>query len=174
VRIEGYAAKYGVETTIGGLFVERIEKGAFAAAAARDDARALYNHDPNVVLGRKSAGTLRMRDDAVGLYYSVDINLDDPAAKAVAARVSRRDVTGSSFWFEVDGEDGEEWRPAPDRKGLPLRILRKLKLVDVSPVTFPAYPQATASAVRTVGSVAIRDRVRSRIQIAKAQASSQR
>ena len=141
--ISGYAALYNVETVIAGLFTEKIAFGAFSEALKRDDPRALWNHDPNVVLGRKSAGTLTLSEDRKGLHYIVRLNDADPFAESVAARIARRDVTGSSFWFAIDNpETDEEWEPGP-RNGLPLRTLKRLRLLDVSPVTFPAYPTAS-------------------------------
>ena len=66
--LTGYAALYGAEARIGGLFREVIEPGAFRAALARkDDVRALWNHDPNHVLGRSTAGTLVLTEDERGL-----------------------------------------------------------------------------------------------------------
>jgi HK97 family phage prohead protease len=162
--IEGYAALYNIETTIAGLFREKIASGAFREAIQRDDVRALFNHDPNIVLGRKSAGTLTLAEDTRGLRYTVQLNADDPAAIGIAARVARRDITGSSFWFGIDNDDDEEWL-IDDPKKLPLRILKRLRLVDVSPVTFPAYAEAI---VGVRDGRAERDRLRLRIDIERA------
>ena len=146
----------------------RIAPGALSATIARDDVRALWNHNPDAVLGRKTAGTLALSEDARGLRYTVQLNGDDPIAAGVAARIKRRDVTGSSFWFAVDNPDDEEWEPPATRGGLPLRTLKRLRLVDVSPVTFPAYPTASVTVREAATSVAIRERLRLRIQIARA------
>jgi HK97 family phage prohead protease len=170
MTIEGYAALFDTEATIAGLFREQIRKGAFSDTIRRDDVRALFNHNPDTVLGRKSAGTLTLREDAKGLRYSVTLNPDDPAAASIAARIKRRDITGSSFWFAVDSPEDEEWSPAPTRTGLPLRTLKKLRLIDVSAVTFPAY-EPTSVIVRTdADAVAIRELMRARIEVAKAKA----
>ena len=59
-----HAAVFNRETDIGGMFREEvIRPGAFTAAIGRDDVRALFNHNPNFVLGRTSAGTLRLSQD---------------------------------------------------------------------------------------------------------------
>ena len=169
-RLEGYAALFEpAEATIAGLFRERIARGAFADTLARgDDIRSLYNHDIGAVLGRVRAKTLALREDARGLFFTVSLNEADPAAAAVAARVQRRDVTGSSFWFAVDRPDDEEWTPG--RAGqLPLRRLLKLRLVDVGPVSFPAYEDTTV-AVRTGHPLDVVRRMRARIAIAQARA----
>jgi phage head maturation protease len=81
----------------------------------------------------------------------VHLNPDDPTASAVGARVARRDVTGSSFWFAIDSPDDEEWTAPATRGGLPLRTLKRLRLIDVAPVTSPAYASASV-VVADVGS----------------------
>jgi HK97 family phage prohead protease len=171
MEVTGYAAVFDQETVIAGLFRERIAPGAFAESIKRDDVRALFNHNPDTVLGRKSARTLTLREDAKGLWYSVTLNPDDPTAASIGARIKRRDVTGSSFWFAVDSPEDEEWSPAPTRTGLPLRTLKKLRLIDVSAVTFPAY-EPTSVIVRTTDAdaIAIRERLRARIAVERAKA----
>ncbi len=168
MEISGYAALYNVETVIAGLFREKLAPGAFTEAIKRDDVRALLNHNPDHVLGRKSAGTLTLSEDSKGLRYAVRLNPDDPFATSVGARISRRDITGSSFAFAIDNpETDEEWEPPTTRGGLPLRTLKRLRLVDVSPVTFPAYP--TASVGAWDGRVAAQ-MAKVRVAIAKAKA----
>ena len=80
MEISGCAAVFDTETVIAGLFRERIAPGAFREAIARDDVRALFNHNPDLVLGRKSAGTLTLREDAKGLHYTVRLNDADSFA----------------------------------------------------------------------------------------------
>jgi len=151
--------------------MEMVAPGAFSEALKRgDDVRALFNHDANIVLGRTKSGTLKLREDDKGLHYEVELNPDDPIAAGVGARVARRDITGSSFHFDLNPDD-DEWYPAAKPGGLPRRILRRMGLKDVSPVTFPAYESASVHAARTdAGSIAERRRLRLRLEIAKAQA----
>jgi uncharacterized protein len=170
MKLAGYAARYNSPTVIGGQFEEVIAPGAFREAVGRDDVRALFNHDPNILLGRKSAGTLTLREDDKGLYYEVTLNPDDPIAVGVGARVARRDITGSSFYFDLDPAD-DEWHPPSKPGGLPRRVLRRLGLKDVSPVTWPAYEAASVHAGRTNPSIDKREQLRLlrlRIEIEKA------
>ena len=109
----------------------------------RDDVRALYNHDPNYVLGRTAAGTLRLAEDATGLRYEIDPPATQWAAD-VLVTVGRGDVSGSSFGFEVN-TDAWEYPPASSGQ-LPLRTIRAVTLYDVSAVTYPAYAETTAEA----------------------------
>lgn len=143
--ISGYAALFNQETVIGGAygFREQIAPGAFDDAVGRDDVRALFNHDPNFLLGRTKSGTLRLKVDKKGLRYDVDLP-DTAQARDIRELIRRGDVSGSSFGFVVQGD---EWDETPLKSGkLPLRTLTKVELYDVSPVTYPAYPQTSVSA----------------------------
>lgn len=144
MTVSGYAALYNSETVIFGLWRERIAPGAFASALnGSDDVRALFNHDPSLLLGRSASGTLQLSEDETGLKYDVDLP-DTQLARDVRELIKRGDVTGSSFGFRIDEED---WDDAPTKEGkLPLVTIRKVELFDVSPVTFPAYPQTSVSA----------------------------
>jgi uncharacterized protein len=168
--ISGYAAVFDVETVIAGLFRKKIRRGAFAGALRdKSDVRGAFNHLPDHILGRTTAGTLKLAEDSKGLRYTITVNEHDPDAASVHAKIGRGDVSGSSFWFAVENPDTDEEWSRDDPKKLPLRTLKKLQLVDVGPVAYPAYVQATASAVRT-DAVAIRERLRLRPEIAKARA----
>lgn len=139
-RLAGYAAVYDTATEIAGLFREQIAPGAFADAIGRDDVRALFNHDANFVLGRTTAGTLRLWSDATGLRYEADLP-ETTWASDLMVSVTRGDVSQSSFAFEVISD---EWDYPKNEK--PLRTIRAVKLYDVSPVTYPAYAETSVSA----------------------------
>lgn len=143
-RIAGYAAIFNsVSEEIFG-FVETIMPGAFAEVIARDDVRALINHDRNLVLGRTTAGTLRLLENEIGLRYEVDLP-DTQPARDLMVSLDRGDVDQSSFGFRVDPED-EEWRGPDEKRPLPLRIIHRFsRLFDVSPVTFPAYTETSVA-----------------------------
>jgi len=79
--------------------VERIMPTAFdRAIREKDDCRALVNHNPDLLLGRTSAGTLKLFADTVGLGYEI-IPPNTQAAKDCIASIERGDMTGSSFGF---------------------------------------------------------------------------
>lgn len=142
-RLSGYAALYNTETRIGSFFREVLEPGAFRAALDRgDDVRALFNHDANVVLGRSKAGTLTLTEDDRGLRYDVLLP-DTQTARDLWTSVQRGDISQSSFAFTVARED-EEWREMSSE--MPLRVVKSVRLFDVSPVTYPAYQETTVSA----------------------------
>lgn len=152
--IGGYAAVFNVETVIGGGlwgFREQIAPSAFDDAITTDDVRALFNHDPNILLGRTASGTLKLAVDKKGLRYDVDMPATQ-AAQDVLALVKRGDVNGSSFGFVVEDDDWDESEVKTGK--LPLRTIKRASLFDVSPVTFPAYPQASVSARSKAQSIA--------------------
>lgn len=137
IVLRGYAAKYNVLSEMMWDFQETIALGAFDDVMG-DDVRALFNHDPNHILGRTLSGTLRLTLDDVGLVYEVDLP-DTDMGETVACAVDRGDVTQSSFAFIVNEAT---WTERED--GTWLRTITKLsRLYDVSPVTYPAYPDAT-------------------------------
>lgn len=125
--------------------VERIMPGAFEKALARDDVRALFNHDANFVLGR-TPKTLTLTDSPEGLRYEIE-PANTSVARDVAEHIRRGDVSGSSFAFIVTDED---WRK---EDGAVIREIRGVELFDVGPVTYPAY-EATTAGVRSVDGVA--------------------
>jgi HK97 family phage prohead protease len=138
--IRGYAALYDVETDLG-EFREVIRPGAFKAAVARDDVRALFNHDPNYVLGRTTARTLFLDEDEAGLPVVI-MPPDAQWARDMMSSMQRGDINQMSFAFSVDGQT---WNT--ESRDKPLRELRDVTLYDVSVVTYPAYPE-TSAAVR--------------------------
>lgn len=152
-QIAGYGAVFNQETVIGNWFRETIMPGAFTPViGAGADVRSFFNHDENQVLGRTTANTLELREDATGLAYVTDVNPDDPQAVGIAARVARKDVTGSSFSFRVKREEWVE--PDEGSAILPLRIIHEFaELYDVGPVTFPAYEGSSSEARSAVQAV---------------------
>ncbi|MDW5376833.1 HK97 family phage prohead protease [Halomonas sp. HP20-15] len=142
-RIVGHGAVFGKRSEmILGMFKEEIAPGAFDDVLG-DDVRALFNHDPSFVLGRTRSGTLELSIDTEGLRYEIDPPDTQSVRDMVLAPLMRRDITGSSFAFRV-APDGDEWREEDD--GLIVRtITRFSRLLDVSPVTYPAYPDAGAA-----------------------------
>jgi len=144
-QISGYAALFDVSSDPLGGWTETIDPHAFdSVLASNPDCRALWNHNPDHVLGRTTANTLTLSLDARGLAYTIDPP-DTTLARDLITSMRRKDVTQSSFGFIckrdswTDNADGTVTR----------RILEFEELLDVSPVTFPAY-SSTTSQVRTL------------------------
>ncbi len=143
--IEGHAAVFDSwSETLGGIFPfkEIVRKGAFNESIGKDDIRALFNHDPNYVLGRNRAGTLELVEDEIGLRVRITPP-ETSWAKDIQTSIKRGDITQMSIGFIVE-ED--KWST---ENGMDVREIRKVQLFDVSPVTFPAYT-ATDVGVRAM------------------------
>lgn len=138
-KIVGHAAVFDVIGD-GGWFREKVAPGAFLKSIQDDDIRALFNHNPDYVLGRNKAGTLSLREDDKGLLVEIDPP-DTQSARDLVISIGRGDITQMSFGFEILKEertDGEGKEPD-------LFTLKEVRLWDVSPVTYPFYKQTDVS-----------------------------
>ena len=145
--IRGHAAVFNQLSEDLGGFREQIAPGAFADAIKLDDVRALWNHNADYVLGRNLSGTLTLAEDARGLAIEIDPP-DTQWARDLLISMERGDVNQMSFGFSLR-PNGQDW--AKDDAGQVIRTLKRVRLFDVSPVTYPAYPQ-TDVAVRELRS----------------------
>ena len=140
-RIEGYFAVFDGEYQLWDGATESVDRNAFDGEL-EGDVRCLIDHDTRLVLGRTTAGTLQLRTDDHGLWGSVLINQDDTDAMNLYARVQRGDVSQCSFGFDILDEEFE------DRgSGSVHWTIKRVKLYEVSCVTFPAY-ESTGIAAR--------------------------
>lgn len=131
---------------------EQIAPGAFTDTLG-EDIRALTNHDTTLVLGRNKAGTLTLREDSHGLWGSIRINREDQDALNLYRRVQRGDVDQCSFGFYILDEER-----IVNADGSVLYLIKKVRLLEVSVVTFPAY-EATAVSAREAQEADIRQRI---------------
>jgi len=130
----GYAAVFNSPTDLG-WYTEQIEPGAFSRSLADgDDVRALADHDSGIgkVLGRRSAGTLRLEEDRNGLRVEIDLPNTTTAADLLE-QLRLKNVDGMSFGFRTR-EDKWNYEAEP-----PVRTIMDAELIEVSVVTFPAY-----------------------------------
>lgn len=140
LHISGYFAVFNSNYDIGPGMSESIAPGAFLESL-NDDVRALTNHDSTLVLGRTTAGTLRLREDEIGLWGDIVINAKDTDALNTRERVLRGDVNQCSFGFEILDENTEI-----HEDGSVHWTIRKVKLYEVSVCTFPAYEATNVTA----------------------------
>jgi HK97 family phage prohead protease len=140
--VRGMAAIYNSRADLG-WFEEEIVPGAFDNAIDVSDARALFNHDPNYLLARQSSGTLRLELRDGGLEYDFE-SPNTTAGNDLIELINRGDVKESSFAFTI-APDGQEWKQETrGNKTIDVRYITKIeRLFDVSPVTYPAYKDAT-------------------------------
>lgn len=136
--VVGYAAVFNQLSEPMWGMREKIRPGAFTKTIREGDIRAVWNHDPALVLGRTKSGTLDLREDEHGLWVEIQPPETTWATDALES-IRRGDVDQMSFGFETvrdywEGEEGEQ-----------TRTLVEVRLFEVSPVTFPAYPQTEVS-----------------------------
>ncbi len=146
--IEGHAAVFNQwSELLYGFFREMLLPGAFANVLG-DDVRGLKNHDPNFVLGRTRAGTLDLAEDSTGLFFRVRPSGKQMWVRDLRDSMQRGDITQCSFAFDVDVA---KWYSIQEGDELEERreIEKFSRLYDVSVVTYPAYPGASAT-VRSV------------------------
>lgn len=143
-RIVGYAAVFGKRSVNLGFsekfpFFEIIQPGAFENVL-KDDVRAVIDHKGGLqTLGRTKSGTLKISEDEIGLRFELETP-DTQAGRDIMTLIQRGDIDQASFKFRVK-DDGDEFTDEDDGKTT-VRTIKKggiAELLDVSPVTFPAY-----------------------------------
>jgi len=155
MRLEGYAALFNSRSENLGGFTETIKPGAFRASLrARNDIKLLWNHDTGAVLGSTRAGTLTLTEDDRGLRVSAMLP-NTSYGRDARELVSRGDVSAFSFGFSMPARGGDEWSADGTE-----RVLKSVRLHEVSLVAFPAYPETAGTAtVRGLDKVAKRAEV---------------
>lgn len=139
-KLVGYAAKTESWTDLG-FFKEKIASGAFENVLD-NDVRCLKNHDPNLIIGRTTNGTLRLKENKTGLKFENDLP-DTTTGRDVREEVRSKLITGCSFAFTIAEDDWKYY----DGERPPERTIVKIKqLFDVGPVTYPAYQDTTVAA----------------------------
>lgn len=139
--LSGYFIKFDEVTELWPGYFEVIKREGVEKAIQNADIRALFNHDDSLVLGRTGNGTVILGVDEKGLFGDIIINKEDPQAIGAYARVQRGDVIGCSFGFipiKIDTEERAD--------GSYLDTILELEIFEVSPCTFPAYPQTEIAA----------------------------
>ncbi|MFJ6566432.1 HK97 family phage prohead protease [Streptomyces sp. NPDC091292] len=150
-RFGGYAAVFNTRTAIGNPlrwgFYEEIASGAFTKTLTEGDARMLIDHDSYYVVSRVSAGSLTLAEDATGL--AVDSALDGELSyvRDLTANLRNKNITGMSFGFFVIKDEWNQEQidvDGADPVSVDVRIIREVRLIEVSAVTFPAYTETEA------------------------------
>lgn len=137
--ISGYFAVFNSEYEIFPGASERVAPGTFDETLS-GDIRCLIDHETRLVLGRTKAGTLTLKVDSRGLWGEAEINPNDQDAMNLYERVKRGDVDQCSFGFDIIDEEFEDL-------GDKVRwTIKKVKLYEVSVVTFPAYEETSVTA----------------------------
>jgi uncharacterized protein len=143
-KISGYALQWNVPAVISGMFEERFARSAFDESLRDNpDVAALWAHDASRPLARVGNGTLTLRPDSIGLYYSITPNAESPIGQEALATVGADTVNEVSVGFV---SEVEEWDDSGD---LPRRLITQARLLEISLVLWGAYGKSTSAGLRS-------------------------
>ncbi|WP_448911861.1 HK97 family phage prohead protease [Haemophilus sputorum] len=137
-KLVGYAVKWNSPSQVLYCdFVELFAPNAFSESlASGEDVRALFEHDYTKLLGRTSAGTLKLEEDSIGLRFEITPP-DTTLGKDLLVSVARGDITGMSFGFYATQE---EWKFDTEPCQ---RTVLKAELFEITVTSIPAYPESS-------------------------------
>lgn len=159
LTLEGLAAVFGQPTRIDsweGTFDEQIRAGAFRKSLRERTPVMQFDHGHHPLIGSIPIGSITsLTETDEGLVVSGRLT-DNWLMQPVRDAIAEGSITGMSFRFEVMREEwtdahGKRIRPeeldsllwSPGERGPLLRTLTEVRLHELGPVVFPAYPQTT-------------------------------
>lgn len=136
-----------IDSWFEGRFMERLAHGAFAKTIREslDQVKVLYDHGHDFHVGNKVLGPIEsITEEKAGPLAVVPL-LDTSYNRDLVPGLEAG-LYGASFRFRIVKD---EWDEEPERSdhnpdGIPERTIKEVRLYEFGPVTFPAYPQATA------------------------------
>jgi uncharacterized protein len=148
--LRGYPVVWGARSSpIGGFFTEEIQRGAFGTIPPKEDIRALVHHDNQKILGRTSSGTLVLADDERGLRADIKLPKTSDAADLVA-HLNHGNIKGMSFGFICESDKWEKVGRDSEDKTRAHRTVLRARLIEVSAVPCPAYPDTSIAVKRSL------------------------
>lgn len=146
MTVKGYALKFGTWSKNLGGFKETVSRSALEETPLKD-VRALFNHDPQKVLGRTTNESLKLYIDDIGLRFECDLP-NTTYARDLYENLKVGNIDKCSYGFRV-AQNGDEVRYDKE-EGIYKRTVNKIsKLAEISVVSFPAYEDTVVS-VRSV------------------------
>jgi HK97 family phage prohead protease len=149
-RMKGTPVVYNREVVIyednSFRMTEVIEPGAARDALLRAEQVLLWNHDSSKPMASRKNNTLIAREDDRGVHIEADAGGTVWGRNGVEAiRAGLVDKMSFGFYLKNDGYTEE--RTAENGKRLYKRTIKKFdRIVDFSPVTYPAYQDTEVSA----------------------------
>lgn len=139
----GYAAIFG-NIDLGG---DVIERGAFKEFVTNSDGKVvtLWQHD-----SRSPIGTSTVHQDDKGLRFDGQLVMEDPRARSALAHMKAKTVEGMSIGYDVLPGGAEVTESG-------VRLLKALKLWEISPVTWGMNPLAGISGAKTRQMTTVRE-----------------
>lgn len=174
LTLSGYAAVFNEPTQINsweGTFLEQIRKGAFRKTIRERTPVLQFDHGKHPLIGSLPIGVIdSLREDDQGLAVEARLT-DNWLVQPVREAIRDGAISGMSFRFEVIRD---EWRDVngklvrddelfellwdPGDRGPITRTLIEVKLHELGPVVFPAYPQTSVGVrAREIASMALSD-----------------
>lgn len=145
--ITGKPIVFGSQTDIGGIFGEIIDEGALDNTDLKD-VRFLVNHNVNMIPLARSRNnnansTMQLEKVQGGLNIRADLDTENnETARSLYSAVSRGDISGMSFMFNVKRD---EWENLDS--DYPVRHIKEIGHVfEVSAVTAPQYESTSIEA----------------------------
>jgi HK97 family phage prohead protease len=133
-----------IRNPVEGHFLEQIRRGAFAKTFRERKPKVLFQHGTDPVVGKQVLGVPKtLREDTAGAYYEVGLFDGIPPLLLAGLRAG---AYGASFRFEVVAEEyvSRPKKSSYNPRGLPERTITEARVFEFGPVTFPAYPSASA------------------------------
>lgn len=142
--LEGHAAVWDTPTRISGWegeFDEQIARGAFKKTLRERMPVLQFDHGHDARTGSVPIGKIEtLREDAHGLYVKARL-FDNPVVEPIRQAIEGGAINGMSFRFQVVRDDWTEPSDKDRSKGaVPRRTVREVRLFELGPVVFPAYP----------------------------------
>jgi uncharacterized protein len=125
-----------LRTMNGDKFLEVILPGAVEQSMSQNDILAYKEHNPEMLLGRKSAGTLELEQRSDGLYAKIYVP-NTSYGRDTMESAKRGDLKGFSFGFSSPVTRNYT------KDGMKIREISGMDLREISVVSNPAYNDTT-------------------------------
>ncbi len=161
--ISGYASVYNSKSQDLGGYYEVVKPGAFDRTLNDPNAEVIARIEHQgglMIIGKRSNGSLKLESNQTGLKYFISPP-DTTAARDLMELLRTGLIDKSSFAFTVN-KNGEDWDYSTK---VPTRYLTDVSLVDVAPVSSPAY-EKTSVQLRAMAGKEMQD-LRARIAAIK-------
>lgn len=141
--VEGYAAIFS-EPSQPMPFIEYIDPNALQGADL-SNVLALYDHEFGNILGRTDSGTLALKVDDKGLFFSCQLP-DTQLGHDTYQNVANGNIKGCSFRFDIEDD-----LYSIDENGNQIHTINKISNVtEISLTTLPAYTETSVQVKRSL------------------------
>ena len=135
-KFSGYASTFGNEDLVGDI----VQKGAFTKTLLKgaESVQMFYQHDSTKIIGEYT----KLVEDEKGLFFEGQLYIKDiQLARETHFLMQKRKIKAVSIGYRIESKSFD---------GDGRRLLKQVDLEEISPVTFPANPQASIDQVKSV------------------------